>query len=65
MQIDSLKMQIAMARCKMDNAELAKVTGLSKNTVVRMQHNNPECKPVNVGIIASSLNCDVTDIILM
>lgn len=65
MQIDSFRLQIEMARNKMDNAKLAKAVGLSKNTICRMQHNNPECKPVNLGMVADALGVDVINLILM
>ena len=65
MQIDTLKLQIAMARNKMSNTKLCDVTGLSKNTICRMQKEGAKCKTESVGLIAEALNCDVTDIILM
>lgn len=65
MQIDKLKLQIAMARCKMNNTNLAKATGLSRSCICNVQREGAKCKVENVGLIAEALNCDVTDIILM
>lgn len=64
MKTNNSKMEIALARAKMNSGKLSELTGLSRASIGRMIR-GAECKPFNIGIVAEALGVDVTEIIDM
>lgn len=62
MKTSKEKMQLALARAKMQSQQLSKLTGISRSSIGRMIR-GAECKPFNVGIVAEALGVDVTELI--
>lgn len=62
MNIDKNKLDIAMARTKLNKTKLAEKAGIPVTTVCSM-YSREIGKPENIGRIADALGVDVTEII--
>ena len=62
MTINATKLEIAMARKKMNKAQLAETAGISRNRLYTII-NQKNATPLAVGRIADALEVDVTEII--
>lgn len=62
MKISKKKLEIAMARAKMNRNELAKKANMPVPTICNV-YRRGTCKPKTAGKIAETLKCDVTEII--
>ncbi len=62
MTINATKLEIAMARKKMNKAQLAETAGISRNRLYIII-NQKSATPLAVGRIADALEVDVTEII--
>lgn len=62
MKINRYKLEIAMARAKVDRTELAEKAGVPFSTIC-IVYRRKSCKPVTAGRIADALGVDVTTIL--
>ncbi len=62
MIIDVKKMNMFIAENKMTLSRLAEVSGVSRNTLTRI-NNGKKVTPIIVGKISSALNCEIIDLI--
>lgn len=62
MKVSKAKLEIAMARAKLNRNELAAKAKMPVPTICNV-YNRGTCKPATVGKIAEALGCDVTDIL--
>lgn len=62
MKLSKFKILLLLADLEIDQAELAKLTGISKQTL-SSAINGRECRPKSIGKIAKALGVDVTEII--
>ena len=63
MKVNKRKLEIAMARAKLNRNELAEKAGLPIPTVCNVLHTRGTDKPKTVGILAEALGVDVTEIL--
>ena len=62
MKVDKRKLDIAMARARLNRGDLAKKAGVPVPTLCTvMQRKN--CRPATIGKVAAALGVDVTEII--
>lgn len=62
MKINKRKLEIAMARAKLNRDALANKAGMPIATVCNVLSRGT-CKPATLGRIAEALGCDVTEIL--
>lgn len=62
MKVDKRKLEIAMARAKLNRDMLAEKAGMPIATVCAV-HSRGSCKPATVGRLAEALGVDVTEIL--
>ena len=62
MKISKMKLEIAMARLKMNRDDLVKKTGMPAPTVYNV-YSRGSCKPATAGRLAEALNVDITEIL--
>ena len=62
MKINRYKLEIAMARAKIDRTELAEKAGVPFSTICTV-YRRKSCKPITAGRIADALGVDVTTIL--
>ncbi len=62
MKVNKKKLEIAMARAKLNRNELAKKANMPVPTICNV-YSRGTCKPGTVGKIAAALGVDVTEIL--
>lgn len=62
MKLNKMKLNLSMARAKMNLYDIAEKTGVSKNTISGV-FARCSCKPATAGKIAEALGVDITEII--
>lgn len=62
MKVDKKKLEVAMARAKLNRNTLANKAGIPVPTLSNV-YNRGKCKPATVGRIADALGIDVTEIL--
>lgn len=62
MKLNKMKLNLSMARAKMNLYDLVEKTGMSKNTIAGV-FARCSCKPATAGKIAEALGVDVLEII--
>ena len=62
MKISKCKLEIAMARAKINRNDLAEKLGLPISTICNV-YSRGTCKPATAGRLAAALGCDITEII--
>ena len=62
MKIDKKKLEIAMARAKLNRNTLAEKAGMPVPTICNVYNTRGTCKPATAGRIAEALGVDVTEI---
>ena len=62
MKVSKTKLEIAMARAKLNRNELAEKAKMSVNTICTV-YSRGTCKPGTVGRIAEALGVDVTEVL--
>lgn len=62
MKVDKRKLEIAMARAKLNRDMLAEKAGMPIPTVCNV-YSRGSCKPATVGRLAEALGVDVTEIL--
>lgn len=63
MKINRTRLELAKARCSMDNRKLAAASGVCYTTITSLNANGYSVRPSTVGKLCKALNCDPLDII--